>query len=133
MISIPLEQKCNILKCNNQYEFIENNIKYCIEHHPNLKILKYKCRYCDIDNTSNYTCNDCKNPIENERLTNPNNDTCYDEIDNTKFELLNKPSSTNYKLTERDKNINRINQLNQSSKRFYLKNHNFVQKYLYKR
>lgn len=61
MINLDIEYKCN--ECNNDYEFIINNIKYCLEHCKNKEyeiIIKKKCKYCDIEEKSNYVCGECK-------------------------------------------------------------------------
>ena len=63
MINVILENKCNILECENEYEFIVNKVKYCSYHNPdkNHEInIKRLCKYCDIKEESKYICNDCK-------------------------------------------------------------------------
>jgi hypothetical protein len=69
MINLVLDSKCTQINCDKEYDFIVDNIKYCLEHHPNKDIeviLKKKCKYCDIEEKSNYTCNDCKK-IQNKK------------------------------------------------------------------
>jgi len=69
MINLILENKCNILDCDNEHEFIDNNIKYCLDHYPNKNILdkvKRLCKYCDIKENSNYVCKECKK-IQNKK------------------------------------------------------------------
>jgi hypothetical protein len=62
MINIILENKCNILECEKEYEFIVNKVKYCSYHNPdkNETNIKKLCKYCDIKEESKYICNDCK-------------------------------------------------------------------------
>ena len=63
MINIYLENKCSILDCENEFEYkIEDN-KYCKKHIPIEKygmIIKKICKYCDIQEESEFICNDCK-------------------------------------------------------------------------
>lgn len=63
MINIILDLKCSIPECNKQYEYIFDNMKYCLKHCPDdtyeIKIKK-KCKYCDIEELSTYICPDCK-------------------------------------------------------------------------
>jgi hypothetical protein len=69
MINLILENKCNILECDDEYTHIINNIKYCNKHIPIEKygmILKRLCKYCDIMNDSTYVCKDCKK-IQNKK------------------------------------------------------------------
>jgi hypothetical protein len=58
---LDLEYKCS--KCEKEYDFIVDNIKYCLECCPNkdyeIKIKK-KCKYCDIEEKSNFVCKECK-------------------------------------------------------------------------
>lgn len=63
MINLILENKCSILNCENEHEFIVENTKYCLDHCPNKNYeinIKRLCRYCDIKEESKYICNDCK-------------------------------------------------------------------------
>jgi hypothetical protein len=63
MINIILDNKCNILECHNEYEFIVNNVKYCLHHNPDKNHetnIKRLCKYCDIKEESKYICNECK-------------------------------------------------------------------------
>lgn len=63
MINLDIENKCSNQNCSKEYEFVISNIKYCLEHYPNDSyetIIKKKCRICDIEEKSNYICNDCK-------------------------------------------------------------------------
>ena len=69
MINIILENKCNILECENEYEFIVNKVKYCSYHNPDKNHetnIKRLCKYCDIKEESNYICNEC-NKIKNKK------------------------------------------------------------------
>ena len=67
MINLILYNKCNILTCDNEYTFTIDNIKYCTEHCPDSNLVhKKKCKYCDIDEESNWSCNDC-NKIKNKK------------------------------------------------------------------
>ncbi len=63
MVNLVLEFKCCADTCQKEYDFIVNNEKYCMEHCPNkdyeIKIKKL-CKYCDIEQLSNYVCNNCK-------------------------------------------------------------------------
>ena len=63
MINLILENKCNILDCENEFNYIIDNIKYCSKHCPDPKYestLKRLCRYCDIREDTKHICNDCK-------------------------------------------------------------------------
>jgi hypothetical protein len=63
MINLILENKCNILDCENEFNYIIDNIKYCSNHCPDPKYessLKRLCRYCDIREETKHVCNDCK-------------------------------------------------------------------------
>jgi len=69
MINIILENKCNILECENEYEFIVNKVKYCSYHNPDKNHetnIKRLCKYCDIKEESKYICKDCKK-IQNKK------------------------------------------------------------------
>ena len=69
MINLVLENKCNILECHNEYNFIINNIKYCKQHNPDeniLNIVKRLCKYCDIKEECDFICKDCKK-IQNKK------------------------------------------------------------------
>ena len=62
MINLILENKCSILDCENEYDYIIKEVKYCLKHSPesyeiNLKRL---CKYCDIKENSKYICKECK-------------------------------------------------------------------------
>jgi hypothetical protein len=63
MINLNLEYKCSTKDCDKEYDFIIDNIKYCLSHCPNkdyeIKIKKI-CKICDIEQDSNYICSDCK-------------------------------------------------------------------------
>src|SRR3989338_11228147 len=58
--------KCKHENCNKKPIFnlpTEKKGLYCFEHNPddNMKAIhKRKCRYCDMDETLKYICNDCK-------------------------------------------------------------------------
>ena len=63
MINIILDNKCCILDCENDYEFIgSNNEKFCLKHSDkSIEIsIKRLCKYCDIEQNSKYICNSCK-------------------------------------------------------------------------
>ena len=69
MINIILENKCNILECENEYEFIVNKVKYCSYHNPDKNHetnIKRLCKYCDIKEDTTYVCKDCKK-IQNKK------------------------------------------------------------------
>lgn len=56
--------KCQTENCMVQYEFIVDDIKYCVGHCPNknyMSIIKRTCKYCDIDEHTQYMCNECEN------------------------------------------------------------------------
>jgi hypothetical protein len=62
MVNLVLENKCSVLDCNDEYDYIITNDKYCSKHAPeeyetNLKRL---CKYCDIKENSAHICKDCK-------------------------------------------------------------------------
>ena len=62
MINLILENKCNILECEQEYNVICNNIKYCLSHCPDKDYeisVKRLCKYCDITEESKYICKDC--------------------------------------------------------------------------
>jgi len=62
MVNIYLEKKCDILECENEYEFVIDKQKYCLKHCPDEKyeiVLKRKCKYCDIEQASDYVCKEC--------------------------------------------------------------------------
>ena len=64
MINLIHENKCS--QCENSYEFIDNEIKYCIQHHPNKNlenVIKRLCKYCDLQPESDFTCSNCKNVV----------------------------------------------------------------------
>jgi len=62
MINLILESKCATQECNNEYEFIIDNIKCCLEHSPKEYLINIKklCKYCDMEETSKYVCKECK-------------------------------------------------------------------------
>ena len=61
MINLNTEYKCS--SCEKEYDFIIDNKKYCLEHCPNKEYeikIKKKCKYCDIEEKSNFVCSECK-------------------------------------------------------------------------
>jgi hypothetical protein len=69
MINLVLENKCNILDCDNEYCHLINNIKYCNAHIPDDNygmVVKRLCRYCDIKEEATHICKDCKK-IQNKK------------------------------------------------------------------
>jgi hypothetical protein len=69
MINLVLENKCCVLECDNEYEFLDDNIKYCKDHHPDKNILdkvKRLCKYCDIKEECDFVCKECKK-IQNKK------------------------------------------------------------------
>jgi len=68
MINLILENKCSILDCDNEFEQILNNTKYCNKHIPENSLIKLKrlCKYCDILENTDYICKDCKK-IQNKK------------------------------------------------------------------
>ena len=62
MINAYLYNKCSILDCDEQYEFIIDNTKYCLSHSPKQYEINIKrlCKYCDILEESKFICNNCK-------------------------------------------------------------------------
>lgn len=69
MINIYLEAKCDVPECQNDYEFTINDQKFCLKHCPDKSyeiVLKRKCKYCDIEETSKYVCKDCLN-VQNKK------------------------------------------------------------------
>jgi hypothetical protein len=68
MINLNLENKCSIIDCNDEYNHIIENIKYCNNHIPenSLLIVKRLCKYCDIKENSTYVCKECKK-IQNKK------------------------------------------------------------------
>lgn len=62
MINLKLDNKCNMLDCDNQYFITVKDVRYCLDHVPNnyeKYILNKKCKYCDIEEKSTYVCSDC--------------------------------------------------------------------------
>jgi len=68
MINLILENKCSVLDCDDEYNEILDNIKYCNKHIPEnkLEIVKRLCKYCDIKENIDYVCKDCKK-IQNKK------------------------------------------------------------------
>jgi hypothetical protein len=61
MINFVAEFKC--CECENEYDFVVKDKKYCMQHCPNKEYeikLKKICNICDIEAKSNYICNECK-------------------------------------------------------------------------
>lgn len=62
MIDLIKENRCSILHCGKDYAFIKDDIKYCSFHNPiskDMVIIKRLCKYCDIEEESDYICNEC--------------------------------------------------------------------------
>ena len=62
MVNLILENKCCIENCENEYDHICDEKKYCNKHvseNYNLSVKKL-CKYCDIKEESKYVCNECK-------------------------------------------------------------------------
>jgi hypothetical protein len=62
MINIILESKCSIPDCNEEYNNIIDDTKYCLKHCPDKDvkfITKKICQYCDAKTESTYTCKNC--------------------------------------------------------------------------
>jgi very-short-patch-repair endonuclease len=69
MINLVLEKKCSVLECNEEYNNITNEIKYCIKHCPDKAgeiNVKRLCKFCDIKEESKFVCKDCKK-IQNKK------------------------------------------------------------------
>jgi hypothetical protein len=69
MINLILENKCSILECQEDHEFIIDNIKYCMSHCPDSQVeinIKRLCKYCDIKEESDFVCKECKK-IQNKK------------------------------------------------------------------
>ena len=68
MINLILHNKCSVLDCNEEYDIITNDIKYCNKHIPEDSLTKLKklCKYCDIKEESTFVCKDCKK-IQNKK------------------------------------------------------------------
>ena len=61
MIHVYKERQCSI--CPNEYDFLIDNTKYCVSHCPVQEyenVIKRLCKYCDIRESSNFVCIDCK-------------------------------------------------------------------------
>jgi len=58
MINLLLENKCNVLDCDEEYTLIFNNIKYCNKHVPDnsFDVVKRLCKYCDIKENVSFIC-----------------------------------------------------------------------------
>ena len=66
MVNLDIEFKCCAKDCVNEYDFLIENKKYCLTHCPNKDYeikLKKKCKICDIEENSNYVCDECKKLI----------------------------------------------------------------------
>jgi len=68
MINLQQFNKCSVLECEQEHTQIIDNTKYCNTHIPEDALIKVKrlCKYCDIKENSDYTCNDCKK-IQNKK------------------------------------------------------------------
>ena len=68
MINLVLENKCSVLDCNDEYNQMLDNTKYCNKHIPEDSLTKVKrlCKYCDIKENADYVCKDCKK-IQNKK------------------------------------------------------------------
>jgi hypothetical protein len=68
MINLVLENQCCVLDCETEYNHLYQNEKYCNHHVPtdSLLVLKRLCKYCDIQEESNFVCKDCKK-IQNKK------------------------------------------------------------------
>jgi hypothetical protein len=63
MINLILENKCSVLSCEKEHEFIIDDTKYCLSHCPDDKCetnIKRLCKFCDMREESDYTCEECK-------------------------------------------------------------------------
>jgi very-short-patch-repair endonuclease len=60
-INLQLENKCS--ECENEFEHIIENTKYCNNHTPQqyCTIIKRLCKYCDMDNDLTHICKECIN------------------------------------------------------------------------
>jgi Fe-S cluster biosynthesis and repair protein YggX len=64
-INLVLENKCSIKDCENEYEFIIDNIKKCFKHAPKEYEINIKrlCKFCDLGEVfekSDYICDEHK-------------------------------------------------------------------------
>jgi hypothetical protein len=69
MINLILENKCSVPECDEDHEFIIDNIKYCMMHCTDTQVeinIKRLCKYCDIKEESDYVCKECKK-IQNKK------------------------------------------------------------------
>ena len=68
MINLVLENKCSILECNEEYNHIIDEMKYCNKHIPENSLIGVKrlCKFCDIKEESKHICKDCKK-IQNKK------------------------------------------------------------------
>ena len=59
MINIEENNKCS--KCENNYDFEIKGIKLCLKHCPKKYeiALKRLCKYCDIEEQSDFVCKEC--------------------------------------------------------------------------
>lgn len=63
MINLDFINKCSQENCDNEYNFIYQNKKYCLEHCPDKSYeisIKRMCKYCDMEDKSTYVCQECK-------------------------------------------------------------------------
>lgn len=65
MINVVMEQKCCVLDCDDEYDFVFEGTKYCSKHMPNNDDIgmntKRLCKYCDIRDVSTFVCKSCRN------------------------------------------------------------------------
>ena len=62
MINVFLENKCSVLDCEDEYDLLVSNEKFCLKHCPDEQCaisLKRLCKYCDIKENSKHICKDC--------------------------------------------------------------------------
>ena len=68
MINIVLYNKCSVLECDEEYEHLICNDKYCNKHAPldYTTTIKRLCRFCDIKDDITFVCKECKK-IQNKK------------------------------------------------------------------
>lgn len=72
MINLLKDKQCQQENCTKDYTIIHNNTKYCLEHSPDKTlevVLKRKCKYCDIEESSTYVCDECKQIMHKKEWT----------------------------------------------------------------
>lgn len=62
MINIDAENACDVPDCTKEHMLLVDGQKFCLAHSPKEFQIKVNrlCKYCDIEQESDYICGDCK-------------------------------------------------------------------------